>query len=82
MLGLTTLLLLVGLWQGSRGTASLLELLVQPRAIATLPVGNAALAFFHLFATIDAFRSGLGGFVPPRRRGWEGRSAWRGCWCR
>jgi polyisoprenyl-teichoic acid--peptidoglycan teichoic acid transferase len=65
MLGVTGLLLLVVVWQRSRGAASMLELLVQPRAVAAILVGNAALAFFHLYATLDAFRSGLGGVAPP-----------------
>jgi polyisoprenyl-teichoic acid--peptidoglycan teichoic acid transferase len=65
MLGLSTLLLLVATWQRARGAASLLELVVQPRAIATLLVGNAAIAFFRLYATLDAFRAGLGAATPP-----------------
>jgi polyisoprenyl-teichoic acid--peptidoglycan teichoic acid transferase len=65
MLGVTALLLLVAVWQRSRGAASTLELLVQPRAVTAILVGNAALAFFHLYATLDAFRAGLGGAAPP-----------------
>jgi polyisoprenyl-teichoic acid--peptidoglycan teichoic acid transferase len=65
MLGLTALLLLGAGWQRARGVASLLELLVQPRAIAALLVGNAAIAFFRLYATLDAFRAGLGAATPP-----------------
>jgi LCP family protein required for cell wall assembly len=65
MLAVTGLLLLAAMWQRSRGIASAAELLVHPRATATLLVGSAALALFHLYATIDAFRSGLAGVTPP-----------------
>jgi polyisoprenyl-teichoic acid--peptidoglycan teichoic acid transferase len=65
MLGITGTLLLVAMWQRSRGMASAAELLVHPRATATLLVGSAALALFHLYATLDAFRSGFGGVAPP-----------------
>lgn len=64
MLGLTALLALVAAWQRSRGAASLLELLVQPRAVVAILVGNAVIALFHLYATLDAFRAGLGGVAP------------------
>jgi polyisoprenyl-teichoic acid--peptidoglycan teichoic acid transferase len=65
MLGVTALLLLVAVWQRSRGAASTLELLVQPRAVTAILVGNAVLALFRLYATLDAFRAGLGGSAPP-----------------
>jgi polyisoprenyl-teichoic acid--peptidoglycan teichoic acid transferase len=65
MLGVTALLAIVAVWQRSRGAESLLELLVQPRAVTTILVGNVVLAFFHLYATLDAFRVGLGGVAPP-----------------
>jgi polyisoprenyl-teichoic acid--peptidoglycan teichoic acid transferase len=69
MLAVTGLLFLLALWQRSRGVASTVELLVRPHATATLLVGGAALAMFHLYATIDAFRSGFAGAAPrPRQR--------------
>jgi polyisoprenyl-teichoic acid--peptidoglycan teichoic acid transferase len=67
MLGVTALLLLVAVWQRSRGAESMLELLVKPQAITAILVGNAALALFHLYATLDAFRAGLGGAAPPSK---------------
>jgi polyisoprenyl-teichoic acid--peptidoglycan teichoic acid transferase len=68
MLGVTGLLVLLAMWQRSRGMASTVELLVHPHATATLLVGGAALALFHLYATLDAFRSGLAGSAPPPRQ--------------
>jgi polyisoprenyl-teichoic acid--peptidoglycan teichoic acid transferase len=67
MLGVTALLLLAAVWQRSRGAASLLELLVRPQAVTAILVGNAVLAVFHLYATLDAFRAGLGRAAPPSK---------------
>jgi polyisoprenyl-teichoic acid--peptidoglycan teichoic acid transferase len=61
----TVLVLLLAAWQRSRGVARLFELLVQPGAYAAILVGVAVLALFHLSATLDAFRLGLGGAAPP-----------------
>jgi polyisoprenyl-teichoic acid--peptidoglycan teichoic acid transferase len=65
MVGVTSLVLLVAAWQRARGVGSLLELLVQPGTSAAFLVGIAVLALFHLAATLDAFRLGLGGGRPP-----------------